>query len=94
VVRFAVRVRPGARRDAVGGRWGGKLGTALVVSVAAPAVDGKANDAVCRVLAKELGIRRQQVGIIAGERSRDKVVAVADPPEGLLTLVDTLIHRQ
>jgi hypothetical protein len=76
-LRFAVRVRPGARKDAVGGCWAGPGGPALIVAVAAPAVDGKANEAVRRALAVALGIRRQDVTISSGERGRDKVIEVS-----------------
>jgi uncharacterized protein (TIGR00251 family) len=72
-VRFAVRVKPGTRRTAVGGRW---ADDALVVAVAAPAVEGKANEAVRRALAAAFGVRRQDVVIVTGERGRDKVVEV------------------
>jgi uncharacterized protein (TIGR00251 family) len=72
-LRFAVRVKPGARREAVGGRW---AEDALIVAVAAPAVEGKANEAVRRALATAFGVRRQDVEIITGERGRDKVVEV------------------
>jgi len=82
-VRFAVRVKPGARRESVGGRYG----DALVVAVTAPAVEGKANDALRRALAKAFGVRRQDVVIVAGERSRDKVVEVPDAPEHLAELL-------
>jgi uncharacterized protein len=77
-LRFAVRVRPGARRESVGGRW---AEDALVVAVAAPAVEGKANEAVRRALAAAFGVRRRDVEIVTGHRGRDKVVTVsgADP---------------
>ncbi|WP_016698277.1 DUF167 domain-containing protein [Actinoalloteichus spitiensis] len=74
--RFAVRVRPGARRTAVGGRWDGALGPALVVAVAAPAVEGKANEALRRAVADAFGVRRQAVRVAAGERGRDKWLVV------------------
>jgi uncharacterized protein (TIGR00251 family) len=79
--RFGVRVRPGARRDQVGGRWAGPRGAALIVAVAAPAVEGKANEAVRRALAKAFGVRRSEVRIVAGERGRDKIVELTAPPE-------------
>jgi hypothetical protein len=76
-LRFAVRVKPGARKEAVGGCWAGPGGPALIVAVAAPAVDGKANEAVRRAVAAALEIRRQDVTISAGERGRDKVIVVS-----------------
>ena len=82
-MRVRVRVRPGARRAAVGGRWDGPDGAepALLVAVSAPAVDGRANAAVCAALAAALGVRVRQVRIVAGLRSRDKIVEVdADDP--------------
>ena len=74
--RFAVRVKPGVRRTAVGGRWDGVLGPALVVAVAAPAVEGKANEALRRAVADAFGVRRQAVRVDAGERGRDKWLVV------------------
>ncbi|XVS63023.1 DUF167 domain-containing protein [Actinosynnema sp. CA-299493] len=87
--RFGIRVKPAARREAVGGRWGDG---ALVVAVAAPAVEGKANEAVRKALAKAFGVRKQDVEVVAGERGRDKVVRVdpapADAAEVLARLLD------
>ncbi|MEU6646138.1 DUF167 domain-containing protein [Saccharomonospora sp. NPDC046836] len=80
-MRFAVRVKPGAKRDAVGGRWDGALGAALVVSVRAPAVEGKANEAVCRVLAGALAVRARDLVVVRGQRSRDKLIELPDPPQ-------------
>jgi len=81
-LRFPVRVKPGARREAVGGRWSGN---ALIVAVTAPAVEGKANEAVRRALAKAFGVRRQDVEIVTGERARDKLVAITGADEARLT---------
>ncbi len=77
-VRVRVRARPGARRTAVLGRWEGPTGVdpAVLVSVSARAVDGRANAAVCAVIAEALGVRTRDVTLIAGHRSRDKVVEV------------------
>jgi uncharacterized protein len=83
VTRFAIRVRPGARRESVGGRHG----DALVVAVTAPAVEGKANEAVRKALAKAFGVRKQDVAIVVGERGRDKVVEVPDGDERLQELL-------
>lgn len=88
--RFAVRVKPGARRTSVGGRWAGRLGEALLVAVTAPAVDGRANEAVCRALADALGVPRAQVSVIVGAHARDKVVAVDPAPPDLAAKVTAL----
>jgi uncharacterized protein YggU (UPF0235/DUF167 family) len=76
VLRTAVRVRPGARADVVGGRRDGPRGPALLVAVRARAVDGQANAAVAAALAVAFGVRRTAVEIVAGHRSRDKLVAI------------------
>ncbi|MER5260794.1 DUF167 domain-containing protein [Actinosynnema sp. NPDC002837] len=86
--RFSIRVKPGAKREAVGGRWGDG---ALVVAVAAPAVEGKANEAVRKALAKAFGVRRQDVEVVAGERGRDKVVRVDPAPAGAAELLARLL---
>lgn len=82
-MRFAVRVKPGARREAVGGSHG----DALVVAVTAPAIEGKANEAVRKALAKAFAVRRQDVTIVTGERGRDKIVELPDAPERLQELL-------
>lgn len=69
---FPVRVVPRAQRDAVGGVREG----ALLVRLVAPPVEGRANAALQAVLAEALGVRRNQVSIRTGERSRTKVVRV------------------
>jgi uncharacterized protein len=79
-VRFAVRVKPGAARTSVGGRWSTLNGDALIVAVSARAIEGQANVAVRRALAEAFGVRARDVVIVSGERSRDKIVEVdADP---------------
>ncbi len=82
-VTVAVRVKPGASRTKVGGRYDGPWGAALVVAVHAPAVDGRATEAARRALAEALGLRPARVTLQAGATSRDKLFAVAEPPPGL-----------
>lgn len=91
--RFAVRVKPGAPREAVGGRWDGTLGAALIVAVAAPAVDGRANDAVRRALATQFGIRPRDVRVAAGARSRDKLVELDPAPASAASRLELLLAR-
>ena len=75
-----VRVRPGAGRTRVGGRYDGPHGPALIIAVGAPAVDGKATEAVRRALAQALGVRPAGVALRIGATSRDKVFAVEAAP--------------
>jgi len=82
-VTVAVRVKPGASRTKVGGRYDGPLGPAVVVAVNAPPVDGRATEAARRALAAALGIRPASVTLRAGAASRDKLYALADPPADL-----------
>ncbi|MET8153452.1 DUF167 domain-containing protein [Actinoplanes sp. NPDC049668] len=85
----AVRVRPGAGRTRVGGRYDGPHGPALIVAVGAPAVDGRATEAVRRALAGALGLRPGDVELKIGATSRDKVFTVAgDVGERLAALRD------
>ncbi len=69
---LAVRVIPRARKDSVDGERGGRL----VVRVTAAPLDGRANRAVCRVVAAHLSLPARAVTVIAGEKSRDKVLQV------------------
>jgi uncharacterized protein (TIGR00251 family) len=80
VLRFAIRVKPGASRPGVGGRFDGDV---LVVSVAARAVDGAANRAVVDALAAAFAVRRAEVEIVAGATSRTKTVAIGGDEERL-----------
>ncbi len=93
MTRFPVRVKPGARRQLVGGAWRGRLGEALVVAVTAAAVDGKANEAVVAALAAALNVPRRNVTIAAGTRSRDKMIEVADSPGDLAARVRELVDK-
>ena len=67
-----VRVQPRASRNEIVA-W---EGDGLRMRVSAPPVDGKANRAVTRLIAKALGVGRTSVTVVKGERSRDKVVAI------------------
>jgi len=66
-------VKPGAARARVGGCHEGRYGPALVVAVTAPAVDGRATEAVRRALAGALGLRPAAVSLRTGATSRDKL---------------------
>jgi hypothetical protein len=71
-VTFRVRVAPRSGREGITGVHGG----AIKVSLTAPPVDGAANAALVRLLAKALGVAKRDVAIVRGESSRDKVIEV------------------
>jgi uncharacterized protein (TIGR00251 family) len=68
-----LRVSPGAARAEVVGRHG----DAWKVRVVAPPEQGKANDAVVRLLADTLGLARRDVVLLSGHAARDKVVSLS-----------------
>lgn len=88
----AVRVRPGASRTRVGGRYGEGDDARLVVAVGARAVDGAATAAVLRAVADALGVRPHQVTLLRGATSRDKLLQIADPPADLVGRLAALVE--
>ena len=70
--RLQLRVSPGAATPEIVGRYG----SAWKVRVTQPPEDGKANAALVRLLADTLALASQDVAIVAGHSSRDKIVAV------------------
>jgi uncharacterized protein (TIGR00251 family) len=79
-VSFALKVVPGASRDAIAGPYG----DGLKVRVAAPPEAGAANDAVVRLLAATLGVPMAQVRITRGHTSPRKQVCVSGVPIDIL----------
>lgn len=69
-VMLALHVQPGARTTAIAGLHG----ESLKVRLAAPPVDGKANECLIGFLAETLGIPRSSIAIVGGATSRAKRV--------------------
>jgi len=69
---LAIRVQPRAKRTEVAGEREG----AVVIKVSAPPVHGKANEAVCKLIAQRLGVPARDVRVLRGEKARDKVVRI------------------
>jgi uncharacterized protein (TIGR00251 family) len=84
-VRLDVRLQPRAGRDEIVGRRNGRL----LVRVTAPPVDDRANRALVKLMAKELGVPRSAVRIASGARSRDKTLEI----EGLEELPGPMLDR-
>lgn len=79
-MQLAVRLRPRGHRDELTGIVDG----VLQARVSAPPVDGKANRALCRLIAKRVGVAPSKVSVVRGEKSRDKLVRVEGVGEGAL----------
>jgi len=71
-VEIDVRVIPRAGKSAIAGERDGRM----LIRVAAPPVEGAANDAIIELLAKLLDCPRRAVRIVSGEKSRSKRLAV------------------
>jgi uncharacterized protein (TIGR00251 family) len=71
-VRIRVRVTPRAGRDRIDGLRDG----VLRVRLAAAPVEGRANEALTRLLARTLGLPARDVRLLRGERAREKLLEI------------------
>jgi uncharacterized protein len=67
-----VHVIPNSKSDCVAGEHGG----AIKIKLRAPAVEGKANAALIRFLAEQLGLPRHAIMMERGQKSRDKLIRI------------------
>jgi uncharacterized protein (TIGR00251 family) len=72
-ISFAVKVHPRAKKDAITGQ----IGDALKLSLTAPPIDGRANEACIEFFAKLLKVPRSSVTIASGQTGRNKIIRVA-----------------
>jgi uncharacterized protein len=75
-----VRLTPRAAREQIAAADGG----GYLVRVTAPPVDGRANDALRRLVARRAGVAPSRVTLVRGERSREKVLSVEGIDEATL----------
>ena len=81
---LTLHVQPGAKRSEIAGLHG----DALKIRLAAPAIEGRANEALLRFIAESFGVPQRNVQLRQGAQSRHKRVEVcgsAVEPESLLT---------
>jgi uncharacterized protein YggU (UPF0235/DUF167 family) len=71
--RVPVRLRPRGRGDELLGF----AGDVLRARVSAPPTDGRANQALCKLIAARVGVAPSRVSVVRGSKSRDKLVEVA-----------------
>lgn len=89
-MRVTVRVRPGASRTRVGGRWGSA--DVLGVAVTARAVSGAATAAVLEAVAKAFGVPKRSVVLVSGATARTKVLELTEPPPDAERLLQALLE--
>ena len=80
-------MKPGSAKTSVGGRHG----EALVVTVTARAVDGKATEAALRAVADAFAVKRRDVTLVTGAVSRDKVIDIDGAADALSARRDALL---
>jgi uncharacterized protein (TIGR00251 family) len=83
VLTLTLHVQPGAKRTDVAGLHG----EALKIRLAAPPIEGRANEALLKFIAESFGVPLRQVELKQGGQSRHKVVAITGSkvePESLL----------
>ena len=70
---LCVRVTPRSGKEGIAGYEGG----VVRIRLNAPPVEGKANEALVRFLAKAVGVPKSRITLVTGERGRSKIVRVA-----------------
>jgi uncharacterized protein (TIGR00251 family) len=71
-ITLNLHVQPGAKRSEITGLHG----DALKIRLAAPPIEGRANEALLKFIAKLFNVPLRQVELKRGERSRDKIILV------------------
>lgn len=72
-MKIRVKTKPNSRTEELS-----QGGDSFIVKVKEPPREGKANQAVIKLLAQHFGVPQSQVRIISGLRSRNKVIEVAE----------------
>lgn len=91
-VRVRVRLTPRARESGLVAVVPGTGGDAAVkAAVTAPAQDGRANEALLQLLAREWRLPRRDLAILAGAASRNKCVGIVGDSRQLMAKLGSLI---
>ena len=91
-LRLTVRLTPRGGRNALGGVRRDQAGRAqLLARVASPPVDGAANAALVKLVAKTLGVSKSAVAITSGETARIKTLEIAGDPAVLEQALEALL---
>lgn len=74
-IEIKVKIHPNAKKNSFAGVWNNSH---LKININAPAVDGKANEALISFLAKFLRIRKSAITLLSGELSKEKRIQILD----------------
>jgi hypothetical protein len=89
-ILLPIKAVPGASRDQITGM----LGDRLKIRIAAAAEAGKANKAICTLIAQELGIKPSSVEIHSGHTNPEKILLITDAPfDSTQALLDHLTQN-
>jgi len=72
-MKIQVKVKPNSRTEELS-----REGTSFIVKVKEPPKEGRANQAVIKLLAEHFGVPQSQVRILSGFKSKNKVIEVAE----------------
>jgi uncharacterized protein (TIGR00251 family) len=89
-VSVVVKVQPKSRRPGIQGRAVSAHGPCLRIGVNEPPEDGRANRAVCAVLAAALRVPTSAVSVTLGQTSRDKTLHVAGDASRMTAVLETM----
>lgn len=98
-IRLRLKVAPKAKRSAIGGLIdaAGDAASAgekaLKVAVTAAPEDGKANAAVIALLAKEFGVAKSAISVVAGATDRRKIVEIRGPSAELMQKIQARLAQ-
>lgn len=87
-VRVGIRVTPRSGRECVEAGLGGDL----LVRVTVPPEGGKANAAVCRLVAKALGVPKTAVRVVRGEKAREKLLEIDGDGDAVTAALRSVIR--
>lgn len=91
-IRLMVRLTPRGGRDALGGARADTAGRAqLLARVGSPPVEGAANAALVKLIARTLGVPKSAVTLVSGETARVKTLEIAGDPAALERVLKALI---
>ncbi len=86
LVSITLHIQPGAKRNQIVGLHG----DALKIKLAAPPIDGRANEELLKFIADIFGVPQKNVALLRGPLSRHKVVTISDS----LIAPDTLLKKE